>query len=203
MDMLTSKGDRDIEWSWVASQIPRGPGEALDFGCGNSYLSLIATRQMFNVTAVDLLAIEFPYNHPRINFIKGNILELSLPKESFDLVINCSTIEHVGLAGRYSETQSHPKGDIEAMFRLNELMKSGGNMLLTIPMGQDAVFSPKHRIYGEKRLPLLLDGFTVEKKEFWIKNLDNHWVQCDEKSAISFNALESLYALGLFELKKP
>ena len=26
-------GDRYIEWSWVAEQMPSGPGEALDFGC--------------------------------------------------------------------------------------------------------------------------------------------------------------------------
>src|SRR5215472_9658764 len=84
-------GDRDIEWSWVASQMPSNPGEALDFGPGGSYLALIAAQRGFNVTAVDLAAVSWPYVHPRLRFVQGDILKLSLPEEHFDLVINCST----------------------------------------------------------------------------------------------------------------
>ncbi|MGB9591418.1 MAG: methyltransferase domain-containing protein, partial [Candidatus Kryptoniota bacterium] len=133
-------GDRDIEWSWVTAQMPLGPGEALDFGPGGSYLGLIAAQRGFNVTAVDIEPVQWPYIHPQLHFVQGDILRLPLPKERFDLVINCSTVEHVGLVGRYGVTEDRPNGDLEAMARLKELMKPGGIMLLTIPVGQDAVF---------------------------------------------------------------
>lgn len=202
-------GDRDIEWSWIASQMPSGPGEALDFGNGGSHLGLIAVQRDFNVTAVDLELIRWPYIHPRLQFIRGNILNLALPRENFDLIINCSTVEHVGLAGRYSVTEDRPDGDFEAMARLRELMKPNGVMLLTIPAGQDAVFMPLCRVYGTQRLPRLLEGFTIEKEIFWAKDSQNQWVNCGRDKALSFkasagswNPLENVYAIGCFVLRR-
>jgi 2-polyprenyl-3-methyl-5-hydroxy-6-metoxy-1,4-benzoquinol methylase len=81
-------GDRDIEWSWIVSHMPPGTGEALDFGSGGSSLALVAAQRGFTVTAVDLQSVRWFYSHPHLDFIQGDILELSLPKERFDLVIN-------------------------------------------------------------------------------------------------------------------
>lgn len=201
-------GDRDIEWSWTASQMPSGPGEALDFGTGGSHLGLIAAQRGFKVTAVDLGKVEWHYTHPELRFIQGDIARLPLPAEHFDLVINCSTVEHVGLVGRYGVKESRPDGDLEAMVRLRELMKPGGLMLLAIPVGRDAVFTPLCRVYGAERLPRLLDGFTVENEIYWVKDSANRWVLCQKQTALnskasagSWNALQNVYALGCFVLR--
>jgi len=201
-------GDRDIEWSWVAARIPRGPGEALDFGPGGSSLGLIAAERGFKVTAVDLLPLTKYYVHPAIHFIHGDILKIPLPKNRFDLVINCSTVEHVGLEGRYGVTESRPDGDLEAMARLRELMKSDGMMLLVVPVGQDDVFPPLTRVYGTHRLPRLLEGYTVEQEAFWIKDKQNRWVSAERETALNFkasagsqSALKNIYALGGFILR--
>lgn len=208
--ILNLLGDRDVEWSWISAQMPWGPGEALDFGAGASYLGLIAAQRGFNVTAVDLECVQWAYAHPGLRFIQGDILKLPLPREHFDLVINCSTVEHVGLAGRYGVTENRPDGDLEAMARLRELMKPGGVMLLTIPVGQDAVFAPLCRVYGKERLPRLLEGYRVEKEVYWVKDQDNRWRQTDKETALNFQAsagswdpLQNIYALGCFVLRKP
>lgn len=202
-------GDRDIEWSWITSQMPSGPGEALDFGNGSSHLGLIAAHRGFVVTAVDLEPVQWHYVHHSLRFIKGDILKLPLPEGHFDLIINCSTVEHVGLAGRYSVTESRPDGDLEAMARLIKLMKPDGVMLLTIPVGQDAVFAPLCRVYGAQRLPQLLREFRIEKEVFWTKNTQNQWVNCKRDEALSFKAsvgswdpLENVYAIGCFVLRR-
>lgn len=202
-------GSRDIEWSWVVSQMPSGPGEALDFGPGGSDLSLVAAQRGFNVTAVDLEPVHWLYLHPGLRFVQGDILTLSLPAKHFDLVINCSTVEHVGLAGRYGVTENRPDGDIEAMTRFWDLMKSGGVMLLTIPVGQEATFAPFCRVYGQQRLHRLLNGYSVEQEAFWVKDQENRWVQCDKEVALNFEAsaastdpLRAIYALGCFVLKR-
>jgi len=203
-------GDRDTEWSWVSSQIPSGPGEALDFGSGSSFLGLIAAQRGFKVTAVDLEPVQWYYVHPGLQFIHGDILKVSIPTNHFDLVINCSTVEHVGLAGRYGVTEDNPDGDLKAMARLRELMKPGGIMLLTIPVGQDAVFVPLHRVYGAQRLPRLLEDYKVEKEVFWVKDNQNRWVLAEKESALKFKAsaesrspLRNVYALGCFVLRCP
>ena len=202
-DTLDLAGDRDIEWSWIASQMPAGPGEALDFGPGGSYLGLIAARRGFNVTAVDLEAVKWCYIHHRLRFIQGDILKLPLPEGHFDLVLNCSTVEHVGLAGRYGVIHSRSDGDLEAMSRLRELMKPDSIMLLTIPVGRDAVFAPLHRVYGLERLPKLLNGYIVEREEYWVKNERNEWVLIDRQGALAREPQERLYGLGCFVLRRP
>lgn len=200
---LNLLGDRDIEWSWVSSQMPSGPGEALDFGPGGSHLVLIAARRGFNVTAVDLEPVLWPYIHSRLRFIKGDILRLRLPKEYFDLVISCSTVEHVGLAGRYGVTESRSDGDLEAMTRLRSLMKPGGIMLLSVPVGRDSVFARSHRVYGPERLPKLLDGYVVEREEYWVKNDLNNWILVGKEDALAKEPQERLYGLGCYVLRRP
>jgi SAM-dependent methyltransferase len=206
---IDMEGDRDIEWSWIISQMPPGPGEALDVGPGGSYLGLIAAQEGFNVTAVDLEPINQHYSHPKINLKQGDICNIPLPENYFALVLNCSTVEHVGLSGRYGVKTNHTDGDLEAMSRLKRLMKSEGVMLLTIPVGQDSVIAPFHRIYGIDRLPRLLEGYIIEKENYWCKNSQNKWVLCEKGDALNFKILinpinisQSVYALGCFVLRK-
>ena len=200
----TLAGDREIEWSWVASHLPQGPGKALDLGPGGSAVSLIAAERGFDVTAVDLEPPAWAYEHPRIRFVAGDLLKLSLDAESYDVVVCCSTVEHVGLSGRYGVTDGRPDGDLAAMRRLREAMRPDGTMLLTVPVGRDAVVAPLHRIYGERRLPQLLAGFAVEQQEFWAKTDDEQWRLAERETALAFRPADArtLYALGCFLLRR-
>ncbi len=195
------EGDRDVEWSWVLSHLGNGSGDALDFGCGNSLLSFIAARRGYNVTAIDLQPIDWPYALPNMRFIRGDILKCNFPKSSFDIIINCSSIEHVGLSGRY-RAEDNPDGDIKAMSLMCELLRPDGTMLLTIPVGRDAVFMPLHRVYGRERLPKLLNQWIIQKKEFWVKNDQNRWVTVEEPVAFGREPTKYCYGLGCFVLRR-
>ena len=96
----------------------------------------------YKVTAVDMTPCRWLYDDPRITYIQGDLLEQQLPPDSFDLIINCSVIEHVGLAGRYGFEQDVSDGDLECMAFLRRMIRHGGRMLLTLPVGIDAVFAP-------------------------------------------------------------
>ncbi|NJL32108.1 MAG: FkbM family methyltransferase [Phycisphaerales bacterium] len=216
-------GDRHIEWSWIAAHIttlplspspsttkPASSPTALEFGPGDSWLGLIAVHKGYKVTAIDLQPVNWPYVEPALQFQRGDLLEYSaerLPGAPYDLVINCSVIEHVGLAGRYGVQADQNDGDLQAMAQLKKLMKPGATMLLTIPVGRDAVFAPMCRVYGENRLPRLLAGFTVMHQGYWIKNPTNHWVRCDRATALAYPAdardpdwRRNIYGLGCFVL---
>jgi hypothetical protein len=200
-------GDRNIEWSWVAARVPFGPGSALDFGPGESYLSLVLARKGFNVLALDIEPVRWPFSHPSIRYLRGDILETQFPEHQFDLIINCSSIEHVGLKGRYGTSRDNPDGDLLAMSRLANWLKPNGLMILTIPVGLDANFSPLHRVYGTSRLPKLLGSYKVEDSEFWVKKTGT-WVLATESDALSSVPTVSYripsmstYALGCFVLR--
>ena len=202
-------GDRDIEWSFIASRIQAGPGDALDFGCYSGNLSILAAQNGYRVLGVDLEPHRFPFQHSNVEFVCGDLIKLELPPEKFDLILNCSTIEHVGLAGRYGIAVEETNGDLAVMRKLRVLMKLSGRMLLTLPCGQDAAIVPWHRVYGRERLPQLLDGYKIEEQHFWVKHNDNRWVQCDRERALSFVPtghptvpVYCSYALGCFVLRK-
>ncbi len=195
-DFSELKGDRAIEWSWVVAHLPHHACRVLDFGCVDSVLAGIAARLGHQVTAVDLREIE--YDMANVTFRKGDIREMDFAHERYDIIVNCSTIEHVGLAGRYGSSSGSADADLLAMRRLRDLLTPGGKMIVTVPVGRDAVFSPYHRVYGNKRIPLLLGGFRLEEEEYWIK--ERIWRVSDRATALESACSEKRYSLGLFVL---
>jgi SAM-dependent methyltransferase len=203
-------GERQVEWTFISSEIPEGPGEALEFGCEQAYLSLMAARKGYHVVALDLEEQNLPWKDSRVDFLRGDFLKLSLPENRFDLIINCSSVEHVGLVGRYGVTEPNSDGDLQVMLRFHELLKPGGLLLMTAPCGRDAIFAPLCRVYGETRLPQLLAPFRVEREQYWQKDSSNRWVDCSRESALRFEASvgswdagRNIYALSCFVLRRP
>jgi len=192
------RGDRAIEWSWVVSHLPEQNCRILDIGCVESVLTGIAARLGHTVTAVDLRDIE--YEMPGVTFYKKNIIESDFKEASFDVIMNCSVIEHVGLPDRYGSTDFQD-GDFTAMEKMSRMLSKDGKMILTIPVGIDGEFLPFHRIYGEKRLPLLLAHYNISAEEYWHKAQDERWVLCDKQTALNTQGSSEVYALGLFVLE--
>ena len=178
-----------------------------DFGCGYGNLSIHAIQKGHRVLALDLETNRVPWSHPNWTFVCGDLLKLDLPDGQFDYVLNCSSVEHVGLSGRYGVAVPETDGDLAAMQRMRRLLKPGGRMILTLPCGLDAVIAPWHRVYGKDRLPCLLTGYEVQEQCFWVKQEDNRWHPCQRETALSYvptcqpkNPPICSYALGCFVL---
>jgi SAM-dependent methyltransferase len=193
------RGDRSVEWSFCFARLADGPGTTLDFGADIGLLSLAAAQRGHDVVALDRLPVALEYAHDRVTPLQADILDRPLDGRQFDQIVNCSSIEHVGLAGRYSST-SHPEGDLEAMAILRERLAPDGRMILTIPVGRDLVCAPQHRIYGRDRLPRLLDGFTPVEEQYWHKG-STAWEQTDRETALATEGSHSFYSLGLLVLR--
>jgi SAM-dependent methyltransferase len=203
-------GERNIEWSFLSREMPDGPGEALDFGCEYGYMSLFAGQKGFHVLAVDLQEKLFTWSHPLVDFRQGDFLKMNLPRNHYNLVINCSSVEHVGITGRYGVAVEQNDGDIEVMQRFAEILKPKGLLLMTTPCGRDAVLAPWNRVYGRQRLPKLLGPFRILKESYWIKDAENRWVPSTREAALDFlpvydpaDGLRCAYALSGFVLQKP
>jgi hypothetical protein len=95
-------------------------------------LSIATAQRGFHVLALDLDEERFPWKHPNVDFLRADVLKVELPAGSFDFILNCSSVEHVGLQGRYGIATEETDGDLEAMRRFGHLLKSTGRMLLTI-----------------------------------------------------------------------
>jgi SAM-dependent methyltransferase len=193
----TLAGERDVEWAWTLAHLHRGPGRVLDFGSGNGMLALGAQFAGNEAVAVDLEPEQYLFRGHEIEYIQGDFNDLELEPGSFDQILNCSSIEHVGLAGRYGSPKD-PDGDLRAMAKMMSLLRPGGAMVLAIPVGVDAVYSPWHRVYGGERLPLLLERWTIQKESYWAKLGGEHYERVSREQALADEGSATYYALGLY-----
>jgi SAM-dependent methyltransferase len=193
----TLAGDREIEWTWTLAHVRREPGRVLDFGSGNGMMALGASFAGNDVVAVDLEAEQYPFHPHRIECVRGDFNELEFEPGSFDQILNCSSVEHVGLAGRYG-SPDEPDGDLRAMEKMARILKPGGDMILTIPLGLDAVHAPNHRIYGDERLPRLLEHWEIRDESYWAKPTSQRFEPVPREQALAEAGSASYYALGLF-----
>ena len=190
-------GDRTVEWSFCMARLADGPGSTLDFGAGSAPMALCAAQRGHEIVSLDRLPADPDYAHERIEFVQADILDRPLEGRRFDQIINCSSVEHVGLAGRYGSFEA-PDGDLEAMEILRSLLVPGGRTILTVPVGRDMVCVPAHRIYGRTRLPRLLTSYRKVEEQYWRKDAGQGWVQTDPETALETQGSESFYSLGLF-----
>jgi hypothetical protein len=199
---LTLSGDRDLEWSWVISQAPVNGKRTLDFGPGNSSTPIALSFISQEVVCLDLNQPEIEYGVGNIRHVIGDITSPPTNLGKFDLIVNCSTIEHVGLPGRYGSTEV-ADGDLIGMRNLLSMMNDSAKMILTIPVGQDGVYLPNHRVYGDVRLPQLLVGFKIETERYFEKTLlKASWSETSKERALSTHSSLSFYSIGLFTLTK-
>jgi SAM-dependent methyltransferase len=198
-DGMDLTGDRWIEWSFCMARLDQGPASTLDFGAGTGFLALAAAQRGHRVLALDRMAADPGFEHESIEWLQADILDDPLEGRRFEQIINCSSIEHVGLRGRYG-SDDVPDGDLAAMAIMRELLAQGGAMLLTVPVGEDGVFPPLHRVYGSARLPRLLSGFNVREEQYWHKKPRRGWSRTDAETALATHGSGSFYSLGLFSL---
>lgn len=126
------------------------------------YESVALAAGAQSVTSIEYNVLD--YDHPRISTVtnaewygKGGGHSRG---EKFDVIFSISTFEHDGL-GRYGDA-INPDADIEACERMKQLAVSDGIMLLAVPTGLDQLHWNIHRVYGRKRLPLMLSSWKVE-----------------------------------------
>jgi hypothetical protein len=80
----------------------------------------------------------------------------------FDLITCLSTIEHIGL-GRYGDPLD-PWGDVKIAASLRQLLRPGGIMLLSFPVGIGSVGFNMHPIYSPPRRGALVGDLRVIKR---------------------------------------
>lgn len=83
--------------------------------------------------------------------------EWDAERPRFDVAWSISSFEHDGL-GMYGDPLD-PDGDLKAMQKMKQIVKEGGLLFLSIPIGRDKILFNNARVYGRVRLPRLIDGW--------------------------------------------
>lgn len=118
----------------------------LEIGCaeGDWMTPMLAARPDLKIVGIDWRACERPGV-----VIRGNVLTVDFPEESFDAVVGISSIEHIGL-GHYDRDPIDPDGDTHAMQRAVRWVKPGGLVYADVPWGPAyRVVGTSHRVYDD------------------------------------------------------
>lgn len=77
----------------LMAMLPESIGSALDIGARDGFISKLLADRIANVTALDL---DLPViADPRIQCLRGDITELTIADNSFDLVFCAEVLEHI------------------------------------------------------------------------------------------------------------
>jgi len=208
-------GDRQVEYGFVVDRTPRAEAslgrQALDFGWGGNLTVFTGLeRRGWMVTLYDRES--FPSPRTGFTVVQGDILQDDLGGSRYELITCCSSIEHVGLVGRYGtrEDEGDPDGDLKAMRKLWGALAPGGKLIMTIPVGFDYVHGSMHRVYGISRLTELFKGFDMLESVWYFKDSEE-WLECDMEKTLTTRSIATsptdwqgcYYALGCFVLEKP
>ena len=142
---------------------PLEPGSsAVVFGSMQPWYEAIALAAgAGHVTTIEYNRLT--YEHPNITTTTPAALQP--PAGGFDVGFSISSFDHDGL-GRYGDPVE-PDGDLLAMRAARCLLKPGGLLFLTVPIGPDVVVWNLHRRYGKMRLPHMLHGWDVVEAVGW------------------------------------
>jgi len=163
--------------------LPKGV-KVLDLGCTESPLPLQLAALGYLVTGFDFR--EYPYRHPNLTFVQGDMTKLPFEKESFSAVLSISTLEHVGI-GFYADPQEVQLADKKAMAEIIRVLKPGGIFVLTAPYGVKAQ-NGHQRIYDQKGLEDLLVILSVQERRYFKSAIlsgaeCNTWVEVNQEEA--------------------
>jgi hypothetical protein len=189
----STSGDYFHQDLWVARQIfAANPREHWDIGSRiDGFISHLLTFRAVNV--IDIRPLESKVSG--LTFHQGNITALTLPDQAIESLSCLHTMEHIGL-GRYGDPID-PLGCFKGMIELQRVLKPGGKLYFSVPIGRERVEFNAHRIFD----PLtILSAFSALKLvDFVAVNGAGDFV--DRVQPEDFRAVH--YACGIFTFEKP
>lgn len=195
--------DRYIEYAFVIKNLPGMPKKVLDVGCSGGFFPLLLASFGHDTYGIDIR--DYPIlnklKFQNFTFIKGDIRSSSFKNDYFDCITAISTIEHIGVFGRYGMDENF-EGDLKSIEEIKRVLKPRGMLLLTFPCGKPKIIKPYMRVYGDDRLKRITKGFDIEEEEYYMQDDSNDWIQCLRKEALAQDAKPGWYPLCLLKLRK-
>ncbi|MFA5275924.1 MAG: DUF268 domain-containing protein [Candidatus Omnitrophota bacterium] len=130
-----------------------------------------------------------------LRFKQGSICRLPFLDSSVGSISSLHVIEHVGL-GRYGDPID-PEGHLKAAGELSRVLKTGGMLLISVPVGKEKLYFDGHRIFDPNTILSMFAGLKLV--EFSL--IDDHGKAVMHNAPISL-AQKCSYGCGLFIFEK-
>ncbi len=191
-----SVDERLVAYSFCLASIPLERQKILDVGCHGSPLPVELASLGHETYGIDVL--KYGLRHSNLTVIQGDICRMPFADKCFDIVTAISTIEHIGL-GRWGDPVWHA-GDREAVSEMKRVLRSGGQLIASVPFGKRAVVvsrgTPLHRVYDFNGLMEIFQGLEVRRVSYFVKKREN-WLPASLEEAGEVEADEEVEAQAI------
>lgn len=169
--------ERVVEYPFVFQHLGPPDGPVLDVGCSGSRLPIALASRGYRVVGFDFSG--YPYPHPGLRAVRGDIIRAPFDDASFSRIIAISVIEHIGI-GHYGDPLAG-EGDHRAVEEIARLLRPGGRTILTVPFGK-AMINDWMRVYDPPRLRRLIGPLQPQVVEYAVGD-DGQWGPAEEDRA--------------------
>ena len=134
--------ERIIEYPWLFSHLPAGPGRLLDAGSTLNHDYVLAHKKLSNkcITIMTLAPEENCFWQRGISYVYGDLRSTKFRNDVFDSIVSLSVIEHVGLDTRMyapeTTAEPHSEGYLDAVREFRRILTPGGECYITVPFGK-------------------------------------------------------------------
>jgi len=179
----------------------KNPEKHIDFGSRvDGFIAHVASFRKIEVFDVRPLKT----TSKNITFTQVDIVDIPKKYCDYSESLSClHTLEHIGL-GRYGDNID-VNGHIKALANLVRIIKKGGTLYISFPIGTQRIEFDAHRVFSvEYALKMFKDvGLELSNFSYVNDSGDLKFVNLDKMSSRDINKnFNCKYGCGIFELKK-
>jgi SAM-dependent methyltransferase len=180
-----------FQGAWLARKVAQNlPAQHVDVS--SSVMTIAALSGFVDTVFVDYRPLQVTL--PGLDCRAGNITQLPFGSDSVESLSCLHVIEHIGL-GRYGDPlDAH--GSEAAARELQRIVRPGGNLYLSTPVGRERVCFNAHRVFAPATIVALFD--RMELVSFAHVNDAGKLV---DDSTLQ-DAAQNEYGCGLFHFRK-
>ena len=184
--------ERMVEYPWMFSRLPEGPGALLDAGSILNFDFALQHRKLRGkrITIMTLAPEEESFWKQGISYVYGDLRQTFFRDDHFDTVVSLSTLEHIGLDNTMfytadkSKEERKPNTYLAAVKELRRVLKPGGLALLSVPFGK-AVVRDWFQIFDAAMVQSIVESFQPKSHtiRYFQYNGSQGWQSSDASSA--------------------
>ena len=180
-----------FQGAWLARRLQQQK-PALHVDLGSSVLTISTVSAHVDTVFVDYRPIKA--NLKGMTPVAGNIVNLPFASNSLASLSCLHVIEHIGL-GRYGDPID-PQGSIKAAHELQRVLKRGGLLYLSVPVGRKRVDFNAHRVFAPNHVPELFEQLQLLEFSY----VDDSGTFYENWNSV--DAANNQYACGMYLFSK-